>query len=80
MLLKSDKVALNRTLPRIKELSMKVIWPTFAKGLEFRFYFPDSDDDRPPSRLYFFQILSALRPAVLKTLIRDCKQSRMKAL
>ena len=79
-LLKSDKVALNRTLPRIKELSMKLIWPRFAADPEFKSYFPDSEDERSPPRLYFFQILSALRPALFKNLIQDCKQSRLKAM
>jgi hypothetical protein len=79
-LLKSDKVALNRTLPRIKELSMKVIWPKFAADPEFRSYFPDSDVKRTPPRLYFFQILSAVRHSAFKNLIRDSKQSRLKAL
>ena len=59
---------------------MKVIWPKFAADPEFRSYFPDSDEERPPPRLYFFQILSALRHSAFKNLIRDSKQSRLKAL
>ena len=79
-MIKSDKICINRALPRVKELSMKNIWPEFANDKEFCSYFPDSDDVRPPPRLYFFQLLLALRPNAYKALIKESKSARMKAL
>jgi len=77
-LLKGDKLVLNRTLPRIKELSMKEVWPKFQNDQELISYFPDFEDGRNPPRLYFFQILSAIRANKFSALIKESKATRQK--
>lgn len=69
--LKSVKIGLNRTFPRIKE-----IWPQFKNDKDLLLYFPDFVETRTPPRLYFVKIFSTLRSQKYQALIKDSKSKR----
>ena len=75
-MVKTENVPFLRTLPRLEELQLKNIWPKYQKDKEFLKYFPDIDEDKTPSRAYFFQILSAIKPDDFKDLLNNTESKR----
>ena len=50
-------------VPHYDELSVKALWPQFAKDKNISPYFPDSfAADKGPARKYFFDILNTKEP------------------
>ena len=66
------------TVPRYDELSVKTIFPMFAKDAEMMAYFPDQfPKGKGPPREYFFNILNTLHPDYLNQVMSHAAKERM---
>ena len=74
MLLKKTQV--NKiAVPHYDELSVKSLWPQFAKDAEFTLYFPDKYPvGKGPPRQYFFDILNTLYPEYLEQVMKHANE------
>ena len=67
-------------VPKYDELSVKNIYPMFAKDAQFMSYFPDSyPKGKGPPRDYFFNILNTLHPDYLQQVMSHASKQRMTA-
>ena len=67
-------------VPHYDELSVKALWPQFAKDKNISPYFPDSfAADKGPARKYFFDILNTKEPEYLAKIMAHANEQRMAA-
>ena len=67
-------------VPKYDELSVKNLWPMFAKEGKLMKYFPDNfANDKGPSRQYFFDILNTKEPEYLNKVMAHANEQRMSA-
>ena len=65
-------------VPHYDELSVKHIYPMFAKDAEVMQYFPDAyPKGKGPPREYFFNVLNTLRPEYLQQVMAHANKQRM---
>ena len=67
-------------VPFYDELSVKALWPQFAKDKKMNIYFPDKfAKDKGPPREYFFNILNTIYPEYLQQIMAHASKERMAA-
>ena len=65
-------------VPAYDELSVKNLYPQFAKDAEFMAYFPDAyPKGKGPPRDYFFNVLNTLHPDYLAQVLEHANKQRM---
>lgn len=62
--------------PKIKELSTSRIWPNLRNNEDILKYLPDFKPNKTPPRSYLFQVLSAVFPGELQTLLEETREQR----
>ena len=75
MLIKQSQVKINIIPPKIKDLTVKNIWEMLRGDRELLQYFPDSCIEDDPPRAYFFSVISAVRPMVMKDMIEQAEKN-----
>jgi hypothetical protein len=79
-LVKMKDVPFLKTLPRLEEFQMAKVWPKFENDNSILKYLPDIEESRMPSRSYFFQILSAVKPDDFNKLLNNTETVRIEKL
>ena len=79
-LVKMKDVPFLKTLPRLEEFQMAKVWPKYEKDNSILKYLPDVEEVRMPSRAYFFQILSAVKPDDFNNLLNNTETVRIEKL
>jgi hypothetical protein len=74
-LVQQNAVKVSIVPPKVKDLTIKKLWTEIKGDSEITKYFPQQCVDNDPPRDYFFAILSAIRPALLKQLIESAENS-----
>ena len=76
LLKKADVVTVQ--VPAYDELSVKAMYPMFAKDKEFMQFFPDKYPmGKGPPRDYFFNVLNTIQPDFLKQMMDHANNERM---
>ena len=66
------------TVPHYDELSVKALYPMFAKDAEMMSYFPSQyPKGKSAPRKYFFDILNTLHPDYLQQVMAHANKQRM---
>lgn len=71
LILKSEKCALSKPPKRIKELTMKKIWPEVKKEEKLLQYLPDIKESKFPLRNVFFLIFATVTTNLYALLMRN---------
>ena len=67
-------------VPNYEELSVKNLFPMFAKDANFMSFFPDKfSKGKGPPRKYFFDVLNTLQPEYLAQVMNHAVKQRMTA-
>ena len=65
-------------VPEYQELSVKAIWPQFAKDPAMQQFFPDRfPKGKGPPREYFFNVLNTMHPEYLAQVMAHSNKQRM---
>ena len=65
-------------MPQYEELSVKALYPQFAKDPIFMSYFPDKyPKDKGPPREYFFNTMNTVHPDYLAQIMAHANKERM---
>jgi len=66
-------------VPSWPELSVKNIWPVVSGLPNLQDYFPDNFDPYSPrvDRRFFWGIIGAVYPGLIKDLVEDCRKQRL---
>ena len=79
-MIKVKDIPFLQNIPKIKELQMKKIWPSYKNNKEICRYLPDVEPGRYPPRNFFFQILSARRNNFFQTILKIINNKRKKKI
>lgn len=63
--------------PKIKDLTIKKVWKSLLTDQELLCYFPDPCIEKEPPRNFFFSILSAIRPEVFQSLLKQAESKHL---
>ena len=75
-LMKIQQLRLVDPPPRIRELTVRAIWPQVCNDQNLLSYLPDLRPGQLPERRYFFQLLSSLYPEQYRILVDQTLQRR----
>ena len=65
------------SVPQYEELSVKALYPQFAKDAKFMSLFPDKyPKGKGPPRDYFFNVLNTLHPEYLQNVMNHANKQR----